>query len=60
MAACALAETTAEKTLIRVGSLKGPTTMGIVKLMQDDEQGGTAQAEEISSFPVHRYCKFNN
>ncbi len=26
-----------EKTTIRVGSLKGPTTMGIVKLMQDDE-----------------------
>jgi hypothetical protein len=27
---------------------------------QDDEKGGTAQAEEISSFPVQRYCKFNN
>ncbi len=35
LGACATAETT-EKTVIRVGSLKGPTTMGIVKLMQDD------------------------
>ena len=38
LTACATAETT-EKTTIRVGSLKGPTTMGIVKLMQDDEAG---------------------
>jgi len=39
MGACAGAETTetAAKTTIRVGSLKGPTTMGIVKLMQDDK-----------------------
>ncbi len=29
----------AAKTVLRVGSLKGPTTMGIVKLMQDDEAG---------------------
>ena len=36
LAACVSAET-AEKTAIRVGSLKGPTTMGIVKLMQDDK-----------------------
>ncbi len=38
LGACATAETT-EKTVIRVGSLKGPTTMGIVKLMKDDEAG---------------------
>lgn len=39
MGACTGAETTetAAKTTIRVGSLKGPTTMGIVKLMQDDK-----------------------
>ena len=39
LGACASAETTetAEKTVIRIGSLKGPTTMGIVKLMQDDK-----------------------
>ena len=36
LGACASAET-AEKTVIRVGSMKGPTTMGIVKLMQDDK-----------------------
>ncbi len=28
-----------DKTVIRIGSLKGPTTMGIVKLMKDDEAG---------------------
>ena len=39
LGACASAETTetAAKTVIRVGSMKGPTTMGIVKLMQDDK-----------------------
>ncbi len=45
--ACAGAETN-EKTLIRVGSLKGPTTMGIVKLMKDAEAGETANAYEFT------------
>ncbi|MBE5766029.1 MAG: ABC transporter substrate-binding protein [Clostridiales bacterium] len=30
------------KTEIRVGSLKGPTTMGLVKLMEDDKAGTAA------------------
>lgn len=37
----ALAEDAA-KTTVRIGSLKGPTTMGVVKLMQDNEAGETA------------------
>ena len=36
--ACAGAETT-DKTLIHVGSLKGPTTMGMVKLLDDCDKG---------------------
>ncbi len=40
----ALAEETAEKTgvTMRIASLQGPTTMGLVKLMQDAEAGLTA------------------
>ena len=36
---CAAAE---EPTVIRIGSLKGPTTMGMVKLLSDNEAGLTA------------------
>jgi NitT/TauT family transport system substrate-binding protein len=36
---CAAAE---EHTVIRIGSLKGPTTMGMVKLLSDNEAGLTA------------------
>ena len=32
----------AEKTSIRIGALKGPTAMGMVKLMEDAEAGDTA------------------
>ena len=32
----------AEKTSIRIGALKGPTAMGMVKLMKDAEAGDTA------------------
>lgn len=31
--------TQAEKTLIRIGSLKGPTSMGLLFLMEENEQG---------------------
>ena len=31
-----------ERTTIRVGGLKGPTAMGMVKLMEDDAAGTTA------------------
>lgn len=47
LGACAGAETT-EKATIRVGSLKGPTTMGIVKLMQDDEAGSAANTYDFT------------
>lgn len=47
LAGCASAETT-EKVTIRVGSLKGPTTMGVVKLMQDDADGLTANDYEFT------------
>ena len=47
LAACATAETT-EKAVIRVGSLKGPTTMGIVKLMKDDEAQTTVNDYEFT------------
>ena len=32
----------AEKTTIRIGGLKGPTSIGMVKLMEDDETNSTA------------------
>lgn len=47
MGACVNAETD-EKVIIRVGSLKGPTTMGIVKLMQDDENGASVNDYEFT------------
>ena len=34
-------QTPAEKTAIRIGGLKGPTSMGMVKLMEDNEAGTT-------------------
>lgn len=33
----------AEETGVRIASLKGPTSMGLVKLMQDDKNGESAQ-----------------
>lgn len=39
---------TEERTTIRVGGLKGPTAMGMVKLMEDDEAGTTANDYEFT------------
>ena len=38
----------AEETVVRVGGLKGPTTMGLVKLMQDSENGEAQNAYEFT------------
>ncbi len=35
------AEDSVDKTVIRIGGLKGPTTMGLVKLMEDHSKGKT-------------------
>lgn len=37
-----------ERTTIRVGGLKGPTAMGMVKLMEDDAAGTTANDYEFT------------
>lgn len=37
-----------KKTAVRVGSLKGPTTMGLVKLMQDDKNGTSLNDYEFT------------
>lgn len=37
-----------EKIHIRIGSLKGPTTMGMVKLMEESEVGNTENNYEVS------------
>lgn len=41
-------ETPAEKTVIRLAGLKGPTSMGMVKLLSDAEAGETANTYEFS------------
>ncbi|MCL3859655.1 ABC transporter substrate-binding protein [Actinotalea sp. K2] len=46
----AQAEAAAERTTVRIASLKGPTTMGLVKLMDDAEQGRGAQDYQVSMF----------
>ena len=38
----------AEEAVIRVGGLKGPTTMGLVKLMDDDANGTSANDYEFT------------
>ena len=38
----------AEETVVRVGGLKGPTTMGLVKLMQDAENGEAQNTYEFT------------
>ena len=38
----------AEETVVRVGGLKGPTTMGLVKLMQDAVNGEAQNAYEFT------------
>ena len=37
-----------EKTTVRLGGLKGPTSMGMVKLLEDNENGLTANHYEFS------------
>ncbi len=51
LAACAdngSGETKDENVTVRIASLKGPTSMGIVKLMQDAEDGKTANDYEFT------------
>ena len=40
----------AEPTTIRIASLKGPTTMGLVGLMQDAEDGTTAEDYQVTVY----------
>jgi len=39
---------TAEETPVRLGGLKGPTTMSLVKLLDDNENGKTAQKYDFT------------
>ncbi len=41
-------KTTEEQTTIRVGAMSGPTAMGMVKLMEDAENGETENSYEFS------------
>ena len=47
LSCCALADTEAPVT-VRLGSLKGPTSMGLVKLLSDAEEGTTANTYEFT------------
>ena len=56
LAACGKNKTASEdKTVIRVGSLKGPTSIGIIKMMEDDKDGANydftvaTQADELAA-----------
>jgi NitT/TauT family transport system substrate-binding protein len=42
------AQPEAEKTLVRVAALKGPTGMALVKMMEDDSQGNSVNDYEFS------------
>ena len=44
------ADGTAEPTTIRIASLKGPTTMGMVKLMSDAEAGATPHDYQVTMY----------
>lgn len=44
------AEPEAPDVTVRVASLKGPTTMGLVGLMRDDEEGTAAQDYELTMY----------
>lgn len=44
------ADATAEPTTIRIASLKGPTTMGMVKLMSDAEAGATPHDYQVTMY----------
>lgn len=39
-----------DETVIRIASLKGPTTMGMVKLMKDSDDGVSAQKYDVSIY----------
>jgi len=42
------ADEPAQKTTIRIGGLKGPTSMGLVKLMEDNDNGTSAMDYEFT------------
>ena len=44
------AATPAERTTVRIASLKGPTTMGLVKLMSDATAGTTAEDYKVTMY----------
>lgn len=46
-AGCA-AQPEEEDVVIRIGGLKGPTSMGLVKVMEDDETGASANDYEFT------------
>lgn len=41
-------QTQSERTVVRLGGLKGPTSMGMVKLLEDDAQGLTVNDYEFT------------
>lgn len=47
-AGCAAQQPEEEDVTIRIGGLKGPTSMGLVKVMEDDETGAAANDYEFT------------
>lgn len=43
-------DTTIEEPVIRIGGLKGPTSMGLVKLLEDNEAGNSLNKYEFSIY----------
>ena len=43
-------DTTVEEPVIRIGGLKGPTSMGLVKLLEDNEAGNSLNKYEFSIY----------
>ena len=48
LASAAVSAEGTEKTTVRLGGLKGPTSMGMVKLLEDNENGLTANRYEFT------------
>ena len=48
LASAAVSAEGTEKTTVRLGGLKGPTSMGMVKLLEDNENGLTANRYEVT------------
>lgn len=48
LAGCGKKENPADNTTVRLGGLKGPTTMGLVKLLSDAEEGKTGNRYEFT------------